>query len=116
MTDNNRQSGTIILIAVLMAGTFLLIVLTLSAIFIPQLKTSGDVKRSNAAAYAAESAIEWCLYVNRIGSTAFPVFNNGASVINGLTNQPFVEADCVSPPFKAIGMFENTVRSFEVSF
>lgn len=113
---SDSNSGVAILIAVLLAGVFLSIVLTLSAIFIPQLKTSGEVKRSSAAAYGAESAIEWCLYVNRIGSTAFPVLTNGVEIKNGFTDQPFVEADCATPPLKAVGTFQNITRSFEISF
>lgn len=122
VTCNTKQrfpysnSGLATLVAVLLAGVFLSIVLTLSAIFIPQLKTSGEIKRSSAAAYGAESAIEWCLYVNRLGSTAFPVFNNGVMVVNGYTGGPFVEADCATPPFKAVGTFQNITRSFEISF
>lgn len=112
----NSNSGVAALIAVLLVGIFLSIVLTLSAIFIPQLKTSGEVKRSSGAAFAAESAIEWCLRINRIGSTAFPVFNNGATVVNGFTNLPFIEADCATPPFKAVGTFQDITRSFEITF
>jgi len=112
LTDNR---GVAALMAILLVGIFLSIVLTLSAIFIPQLRTSGEVKRSSSAAFAAESAIEWCLYINRIGSTAFPVFANGATVINGITNLPFIEADCVAPPFKAVGTFQDITRSFEIS-
>lgn len=111
-----NQSGVVALIAVLLTGVFLSIILTLSAIFIPQLKTSGEVKRSSAAAYGAESAIEWCLYINRIGSAAFPVFNNNVTVVNGNTGVAFVEADCLTPPFKAVGTFQNITRSFEITF
>lgn len=116
MFNYKKQSGLAVIVSVLLMGIFLSVVLTLSAIFIPQLKTSGEVKRSSAAAYGAESAIEWCLYVNRKSSVQFPIFENGVTVINGITNQSFVQADCAGNVFKAVGTFQNITRSFEVSF
>lgn len=91
-------------------------VFTLSAIFIPKIKSATDIKNSVAAAYAAESAIEWCLYVNRIGVVSLPVMLNGATIINGTTNLPFVSADCATPPVKALGTYQGVTRSFEISF
>lgn len=111
-----NESGVAVILTVLLAGFFLAIILTLSAIFIPKLGLASDIKKSNAALYAAESAIEWCLYVNRIGSAAQPVMSNGATFKNGTTNQSFVEADCQTTSAKAIGTFQRSVRSFEISF
>ncbi len=106
--------------AILFAGVLISIALSLSLIFTPKIKTAGDVKRSVAAAYAAESAIEWCLYVNRIGATSQPVMGNGALYINGFTGLPFaavppMPGDCVSP-IKALGTYQGVTRSFEISF
>ena len=115
--DNLKSnSGTVVLFAVLLMALFLSIVLTLSAIFIPKIRVAGDIKKSVAAAYAAESAVEWCLYVNRIGSTALPVMSNGAAYTNGKTGVPFVAGDCAASPIKAIGTYQGVTRSFEISF
>lgn len=96
-------------------GIFLSIVFTLSLIFISKTKSAGDVKRSVAAVYAAESAVEWCLYVNRIGAASQPVMGNGAAFINGNTNVPFVAGDCAASPIKAVGTFQGITRSFEIT-
>lgn len=112
----NSQSGVVVILAVLMIGIILSIVLTLSLIFIPKIRSAADIKSSVAAAYAAETAIEWCLYVNRIGSIAVPVMSNGATFINGYTNAAFVPADCTAPPLKAVGTYQGVTRSFEISF
>ena len=109
------NKGVAVIYAVLLMGFFLSIVFTLSAIFIPKLKIAGDVKRSVGALYAAESGIEWCLYVNRMGSTPQPVMENGATFINGITNAPFVEANCSSFPIKSLGTYRGVTRSLEVS-
>ena len=100
---------------VLLLSGFMSIVLTLSAIFIPKIKTAAEIKNSSAALYASESGIEWCLYVNRIGSAAFPVMENGAQIINGNTGQPFNSADCLTQPIKSIGTYQGVTRSLEVS-
>lgn len=102
--------------AVLLIGFFLSIALALSSIFIPKLRTATDIKSSIAAAYAAESAIEWCLYINRIGITSQPVMSNGATFINGNTGVPFVAADCSAATIKSIGTYQGISRSFEVNF
>lgn len=109
------NSGVAVILAVLLMGVFLSITLTLSAIFIPKIRTAGDVKRSVAAAYAAESGIEWCLYVNRKGSAATPVMSNGATYINGNTGVSFVPADCSTSPIKSLGTYQGVTRTFEVS-
>ena len=72
---------------------------------------------SSGAIYAAETAVEWCLYVNRVGSAGVPVMSNGATFVNGRTNNaPFLEADCNSRPIKALGMYRGVTRSFEINF
>lgn len=113
LTDNR---GVVVIFSVLLTGIILSIVFTLSAIFMPKIKSASDVKNSVAAAYAAESGIEWCLYVNRIGSVPQPTMSNGAVFINGITNMPFLPADCATPPFKALGTYQGVTRSFEISF
>mgnify|MGYP001583620788 CR=1 len=113
LTDNR---GVVVILSVLLIGLILSIVLTLSLIFIPKIKSASDVKNSATSLYAAESAIEWCLYVNRIGVVSLPVMSNGAVIINGITNLPFVAADCATPPIKALGTYQGVTRSFEISF
>lgn len=110
------NSGVAVIFAVLLMGVFLSIVLTLSAIFIPKIRTAANVKRSAGALYAAESGVEWCLYVNRKGSAAMPIMSNGATFINGRTNVPFVPADCSVSPIKSLGTYQGVTRSFEISF
>ncbi|MBI2669717.1 MAG: hypothetical protein HYX20_01020 [Candidatus Yanofskybacteria bacterium] len=109
------QEGVAVIFAILLMDILLTISLTLSAIFIPKIRVSSDVKSSVGALYAAESGIEWCLYINRVGSTAQPTMSNGATFINGATNAPFIEADCAAFPIKSTGTYRGVTRSFEVN-
>lgn len=113
LADN---SGVVVIFSILLIGIILSIVLSLSLIFVPKIRSASDVKNSVAAAYTAESAIEWCLYVNRIGVVPLPTMSNGATFVNGITNLPFVSADCTASPIKAIGTYLGVARSFEISF
>ena len=109
------QDGAAVIFALLLTGLFLSIILSLSMIFIPKIRVAGDIKRSVSAVYAAESAIEWCLYVNRIASASLPVLDNGSTFINGFTGVSFISSDCTSLPIKAIGTYQGVARSFEIS-
>lgn len=104
----HKQEGIIIILTIIIIGFLLSMTLVLSAIFIPKIKTSAEVKRSTTAVYAAESAIEWCLYISRKGAITAPTMQNGA------TYTPTIAASCVSP-LKAIGTFQGVSRAFEVS-
>ncbi|MBI2063343.1 MAG: hypothetical protein HYT61_03880 [Candidatus Yanofskybacteria bacterium] len=111
----SNQEGVAVILVVLLMSIFLSMTLTLSAIFIPKIRTASDIKRSSGALYAAESGVEWCLYVNRIGSAEMPVLSNGATFINGNTNALFIPADCSTLPIKSIGTYEGVTRSLEVN-
>lgn len=114
------ESGVVVVLTVLLIGIMLSIVFTLSSIFLTKMKSAGDIKRSVVAVYAAETAIEWCLFVNRIGPVDRPIMSNGASYVNGNTNNPFpavppTPGECVSP-VRATGIYQGVTRSFEISF
>jgi len=104
-----NESGVIVIVTILLISFLLSMVMVLSAIFIPKIKASAEIKRSVVAAYAADSAVEWCLYVVNKGSIAAPVMQNGSSYT------PTLEASCASP-LKAIGTYQGVSRAFEVSF
>ncbi len=110
------DSGQAVIITILIVGFLLSIALTLSLLFIPKIRASSEISKSSAALYAAESAIEWCLYVNRHSSVTAPVMANSATYINGITNLPFNPADCLAATIKAIGTYQGISRSFEISF
>lgn len=115
-----NQKGIAILFAVLLVGILLSIVLTLSAIFTPKIRTSFDVNSSAGAIYSAESALEWCLYANRQSPPAPtplpPVLDNGATYLNATTGAPLAAGDCLLPSVKVIGTYRGVSRVFDITF
>ncbi len=112
------SEGQAVIFAVLVVGVLLSIGLTLSAIFLPKIRASSEIKKSSTALYAAESAIEWCLYVNRHGAVALPVMANSANYENALVkpSRAFVAGDCSGSQIRAIGTYQGISRTFEISF
>lgn len=107
------ESGSILIYAVLMLGSILAITLSLAAIFIPKIRaTSNASSGSVGAIYAADSALEWCIYTNRGNSSvAQPTMNNGSSYT--------LSSDCNSGntnlDAQAVGTYRGVSRSLEVT-
>ena len=97
-----------ILISVLLVGVMLSIVFALSAIFIPKIRAAAETKNSVPAAYAAESALELCLYVLNKSEIDKPRMDNGSDFE--------VSDDCTISPVKSTGTYRGVTRAFEISF
>lgn len=112
-----NQQGSILIFSVLMLGVILTITLALGNIFLPRLRTSTETINSVAAAYAADSAMEWCLYGNRGKSPSLPQ----PTMQNGATYQIYrngVLSTCPSGEtlnYRTVGTFRGATRSFEIS-
>lgn len=104
-----RESGVAILFSIILISVALSAALSLSLIFTPKIRSSGQVKDSVGAFYAADTGIEWCLYVNRKASIAAPTLSNGAT----FTTTP---ANCATFPMTAIGTYRGVTRALEVNF
>ena len=102
------QNGITVVITLLLIGFLVSMVLALSAIFIPKIRVAAEARRSVTAIYAADSTVEWCLYIARKDSINPPV------MLNNATYTPADPAECVSP-LKAVGTFQGVSRAFEVS-
>ena len=112
------NEGSIIIFAILMLTSILVITLTLTRIFLPKVKAITEATDSIKALYAADSALEWCLYVNRQAPGTPPTLNltNGATwvVYQGSTA---TVADCTEAEgldHRAVGSFSNVTRSFQL--
>jgi len=107
MINFRDNKGVAILISLLIVAVILSVVLALSAIFIPKIQIASETKNSVPGAYAAESALEWCLYVNRAAPVPPPVMNNGST---------YTVTDCAASPVRAVGTYRNVSRMFEITF
>jgi hypothetical protein len=117
-TPNPDNEGQALVISVLVVSFLLSITLTLSLLFLPKIRASSEIAKSSAALYAAESGLEWCLYVYRHGVVAAPIMANSAAIINGNTEASFVVSDCQTPntSARAIGTYQGISRALEVGF
>lgn|SRR3989344_2274839 len=110
---NTKERGAILVYAVLMLGSILAITLSLAAIFVPKIRSISNAGAGSVGAiYAADSALEWCIYTNR-GNPALaqPMMSNGATYTLSSncapTDQPFTA--------RAVGTYRGVSRSLEVS-
>lgn len=107
--DTASQRGMAILVTILLAGIMLSVVFALTAVFVPKIHVAADTKNSVPAAYAAETGLEWCLYVNQKGPINEPSMGNGSKfAITG--------ANCTVSPIQVIGTYRGITRAFELSF
>jgi hypothetical protein len=120
LTPTVDNEGQIVVISILLVGVLLSIILTLSLIFTPKIRASSEIKKSSAALYAAESSLEWCLYVGRKSppqpTPSPPIMSNGASYVNGFTGNPLSASDCLAAAIRARGTYQGISRTFEISF
>lgn len=114
-TKYNR--GSIIIFTLLILSAILAMTLTLTKIFIPRIRTITEATNSIGALYAADSAMEWCLYNNREKSPLLvqPVMANGASYQIYRNNSLSVCPVGETLNYRTVGKFRGVSRSFEVS-
>ncbi|PJE50545.1 MAG: hypothetical protein COV29_04020 [Candidatus Yanofskybacteria bacterium CG10_big_fil_rev_8_21_14_0_10_36_16] len=75
-----NNSGIALLLTIVFVTAMITVMIALIATFLPRIKTSFDVKNSVNALYAADTGIEYCLYVRKAiltGSRLYWKFNEG---------------------------------------
>ena len=90
----------------------LAITLALAAIFLPKLRVVGDAAAGSVGAiYAADSALEWCIYTNRANPILSPPV-----MINGAT-YTLIPVDCTILPLnhQVVGTYRSVSRSLQVT-
>lgn len=118
MSRLNQQQGSIIIYAIILLTIIVTIAISITAVFIPKLKISSDAISSTTALYAADSGIEWCLYLNRgkPNPPVKPTLPSGISLDIFYNNSP---ASCTSSEnplnHRAIGTYRDISRSLEVT-
>ena len=111
------MAGSIIVFTVLMLSAILAITLTLTRIFIPRIRSITEATDSIGAVYAADSAMEWCLYSNRGKAPLLsqPAMSNGATYQIYRDGAPSTCTGGESLNYRTVGTYRGVSRSFEVS-
>jgi len=110
MIRTNDQKGSIIIYAISMLSVLIGISIIITAILVPKLRTSSDAINSVSSIYAADSGMEWCLYVNRgkPNPPAKPVLPAGVSLII------YEDQGATSVSNCAVGTFRGVSRSLSI--
>ncbi len=121
MNGRTSQRGSILIYPLLSMAVMLAIGLTLNALFISRLRATVSSRAALVALYAADSAVESCLYQARNGTQDGALaMDNGATyaVLDVLTDTD-VTGDCSalgkSFGFRATGNFGGSSRALEIS-
>ncbi len=113
------QRGNLIIFAVLFLTTIMVIALTVVAIFLPKIRLVSDVTRSTNAVFAADSAMEWCLYGQRgnLPLALSLVMTNGATYQIFFANVAVVACNPTQNPInhRTIGTYAGVSRAYELS-
>lgn len=123
-TNKKSQQGSIIVFSIIIMTILLTITLTLVQVVIPKIKTINEAVNSVYAVFAADTAMEWCIYTNRAKLwVAPPELTNTATyeIYGSVSGQPeidtannaFCEGDKLN--FRTLGTYGGVTRSFEVT-
>lgn len=120
--QNIYQRGSVLIFSVLVMTMIMSITFAVLAIFLPKLRIASDPLKSTAALYAADSGIEWCLYINR-GKPSPPPLptmgNTGVTLAVYYPASSFTTASCdpvaeITLNHRAVGSYQNVARSLEI--
>jgi hypothetical protein len=108
--NNTKNSGVAVLFTLLIMGILLSIIMVLTGIYAVKLRLSAETKYSVSAYYAAESGVEYCLYLRTLPLPipTPPVLDGGRTFDTG--------SDCTVGSINSKGSFHNVTRAIEVTF
>lgn len=116
-----QQQGSILIYTMLVMSVMLAIGITLSSLFVSKLRSAAAARNATSALYAADSAVELCLYEARNAVDDPPlVMANGATVqVENLATGADITGNCSalgdSFSFRATGKARSASRTLEIS-
>lgn len=118
--DIKSQKGSIVIFAMLIMAIIISMAIGLVGALALRIRVSIDTIKSGVALHAADSALEWCLYVNRDkpNPPAAPTMTTPSGVIYEIK---FGNSNATCAPteaplnHRAIGTYKNVSRSLEIS-
>lgn len=118
----HNQGGSILIFALQILAITMSITFMVSAVFIPKLRIVSDSLKSVNALFAADSALEWCIYINRDNPIPQPLpqpfMSNGSTSSIYYPASSTTLATCLSTEtpmdHRAVGTYQNISRSLEI--
>lgn len=106
----SRQRGITLLLTILILASIVAVAITMTTIFLLQFRLSGGARDSVQAIYAADSGIEWRLFVERrcaqdVSCPTTPVLKNGEATFTWKFQDTTL---------KVVGSYRNTNRALDV--
>jgi len=118
MKSHKKQKGSVVIFCLIILVFIVGIAITIFSFFIPKLKASSDAINSIVAIYAADSGMEWCLYINRDNPSppSQPTLPSGVT-LNIYNSSSGSSSDCTESSInhRSVATFRNISRSFEVN-
>ncbi len=122
MHPTSTQRGSILVYAMLTMTVMLGIGLTLTNLFISKFRSAAAARNATVALYAADSAVEMCLYEARavVDDPLLDMVNDAAfTVINNDGSDADITDDCSvlggAFEFRATGLYRGSSRTLEIS-
>jgi hypothetical protein len=118
--EAGKERGAILVYSILVLSFIITIAFSVTAIFLPKLRIASEPIKSIAALEAADSGLEWCLYINRRNpatTPAPPVLLNGAAVTVYYPASGTAVATCnpsQNLDYRAVGTYQGVARSLEI--
>lgn len=118
-----NQRGSILLFSVMILGFILIISFSVMTLLIPRLGIIRDSSSSVAAIYAADSALEWCIYESRYAGN---LNSPSMSAIWGSSRPTYTITDLTAPvpgdicpldqtlSHRAVGTYRGVTRALEL--
>jgi len=125
MSIHTQERGSIIIYAMLTMSAMLAIGVTLSGLFIGKLRSAGAARDSTVAIYAADSAVEKCLYEARQQTDEPPLtFSAGITYTISSPSASGADTDITAScktlgassfQFRATGLYHGVRRTLEIT-
>lgn len=123
---DNKSRGAILVFSILVMVMMISITTAILGIFLPKIRLASSPLRSVVALYAADSGLEWCLYINRAKPTPQPLplptigSNNGVQVVIYYPSAGTTVATCDSATettldHRSVGSYQGVARSLQLS-
>lgn len=119
--EDLSEQGSILIYSILVLASILTISIALLNLFIPKFRIARESVNSIVAVFAADSALEWCIFSNRDDPLTQPAVPSQPAIsIVGVSYQIYRDSSVTTCPsgetlnYRAVGNYRGISRSLEI--